>query len=195
MFRYAPSRAMILIGVLLIALVAVHYWMDFACLNDPRCRLPAHTATRFACLCPLSGLLVGLAMVLQNRKLATYGVILWLMFPLGATLHQYFLGPRFGFEWPLAYQLVLLIAGPMCLVSGLMDRWHAMLAFGVSWLGFFAKGLLNHLLSDPELQIWFVALSGMQVMHDNFLTINLIGLAIGVVCTALGVMILRRRKS
>lgn len=195
--QYTPRRGMVFLGLLLLGLVVLHYVLDTQCLYSPGCNLPAHWVTRYACLCPIAGLLVGLAMVLGSEALSTYGIVLFVLFPLGATIDQYF-ARYFNFEWPLAYQLVLIVAVPTCIVAGLYKMRHAPMAIGVSLVGFFVKGIANWHITNPgmppELQIWLFQWIGPDGVRDHFVLINSIGLAIGLTGVVIGWLTLKRTR-
>ncbi len=193
--KYSADRGLAFLGLLMLALVVVHYVMDIQCLMHPRCMLPAPPVTRFACLCPIAAILVSLAMILGNRALATYGIVLFVMFPLGATIDQYFTR-GFKFEWPLAYQLVLLVAAPACLFASLFRWKHVPMAVAASLVAFFVKGMANFATCPPgmtpELQIWLFNWLGPETVRHHFLAINLVGLGISVLFGVGGWFVLRK---
>ncbi len=142
------------LGGLLLAAVLLHYVLDVWVCFGPGPRPPWPIATRFFCLCPVAGLLLGLGMVRRSRTLGTLGLILWVSFPLGATIEQYFCG-HFGFEWALAYQLVLLPAVPVAILAGLWDWREAPRALGIVLVAFGIKGFLNEFVTNHGLWVRF----------------------------------------
>ncbi|MBN1336382.1 MAG: hypothetical protein JXB39_10515 [Deltaproteobacteria bacterium] len=193
---HTVSRAL---GWLLLAAVALHYFLDVWVCFGPGPRPPWPIATRFFCLCPVAGLVLGLAMVRSSRMLGTLGLILWLVFPLGSTIQQHFAG-YFGFEWALSYQLVALAAVPVALLAGLWDRREAPRMIGIVLVAFGIKGFSNEfvtnhglwvrfsdgkpmpmsgpVLASRELQVWLTWILGRQ--FDRWYPwVNIAGIGIG----------------
>ena len=179
-------------GGVLLAAVVLHYALDTWGLFHPDLREPWDAVQRYACLCPVAGLVVGLGMVLDRPRVTTYGIVLWLMFPLGATIQQHFVH-GFYFEWALSYQLVLLVVVPLALALRHLVLREVPLAIGVSFLGFAAKGFVNQINGPPEGQVWLVELLGWQRFGELFGRLNLGALVIGVVVIAATVAWRRRR--
>lgn len=185
--------ALLAVGGILLASVALHYVLDTIGVFEPSLREPWDVVQRYACLCPIAGLVVGLGLVLDRPKVTTYGIVLWLMFPLGATIQQHFIKPIL-FEWALGYQLVLLAVVPIALAMGHFVRREVPLAIGVSFLGFAAKGFVNQINGPPEGQIWLMKMMGPPAFEQYFAHTNLIGLVLGVIITA-AALAWRRRQS
>ena len=166
-------------GAVVLAFVALHYGLDtWEVLHPSPGRLWPATM-RFACMCPVSGALLGLGMVLGSRPLGTLGLLLWLFFPLGATVDQFFLGDA-GFEWALAYQIVLLGATPIALVLGPWDGREVPRMLGLALLLFGIKGSWNGWMGHPEAQIWLVTLLGRHFVRA-FQPMNTLALVVGAV--------------
>jgi hypothetical protein len=187
------------LGALVLAAVLLHYVLDVWVCFGPGPRPPWPIATRFFCLCPVAGLVLGLGMVRSSRALGTLGLVLWFAFPLGSTFDQYFSG-RFGFEWALAYQLVLLPAVPVAFLAGLWDGREAPRMIGVVLVAFGIKGFLNEfvtnhglwvrfsdhqpmrgpgpVIASRELQIWLTRMLG-PAFHRWYPWLNIGGIAAG----------------
>ena len=187
MLRPGMKRGTLLTaGGVLLAAVALHYIMDTIGVFNPELREPWDVVQRYACLCPIAGLVVGLGLVLDRPKVTTYGIVLWLMFPLGATIQQHFISPV-RFEWPLSYQLILLAVVPLALAMRHFVLREVPLAIGVSFLGFALKGFVNQINGPPEGQIWLVKLMGPSAFAHYFAHMNLIALVLGVIISVAAV--------
>jgi hypothetical protein len=203
------DRALVAMGVLLLSTVVLHYAMDLVCVFNPQCHAPWPPVARFACLCSVSAILVGVAMVLRSPRLGTYGVVFWLFFPLSSQFDDVLiplwwlirnqiltgmLEPNrlFQIHWSMLYSPVLLVAGILCLASGLYVKRDLLFALGLALLAFFVKGTVNHLLGGPELQLWLDRLIGAPSVARHFMTINVVGLVLGVAVTGAGWWVRRR---
>jgi len=203
------ERALVAMGVILLATVLLHYTLDLVCLLSPRCHPPWPPVARFACLCSVSAIVVGVAMVLRSPRIGTFGVVAWLFFPLSSQVddllyplwwiirNQLLTGQidphrLFQIHWSMLYSPVLLLAGTLCLASGLYVRRDLLFAFGVVLLAFFVKGMTNHLLGGPEIQLWLDRLLGSPSVARYFVPINIAGLVLGIGVTAAGWWVRKR---
>lgn len=193
MGRVHANRVVVALGVLLLVVTAFQYYSAIDGIVRPWIwpRPQHYYVERLACACTLSSVLVGLAMVLRSPVIGTYGVVLWLLFPAQAMVHD-LLDPRIFWEVALKGPKLPLFAAPLALLAGLVDRRHLLLAVGVSLVVFWAKGMVNHFWGEPEAQIILVEALGQRRFQDLFMTLNWIALGLGVPVSLAGWWLLRR---
>lgn len=187
------ERALAVVGVLLLLEAAVHYGDAILALTRPgyATQPGPHYVARLACLCTFSGVLLGVALIRRHHVVATYGLVLWAIYPLQAMVND-LLDPKLG--WDILYKgpRLSMVAPFLVLAAGLLDKRHILLAVGLSMIGFWAKGMINQIFGAPEAQIVLVNALGERNFVELFSTLNWVALALGVPLTVTGWVVYRR---
>jgi len=186
------ERALVVLGILLLISEALYYATQIANLQNPPPHMPRGIPVAgLACACHISTIIIAVAFILRSPKVGTYGIVLWAFYPMQALLLDIFTG-HMKDDWLRTGLPLMQLAGPVCLAVGLWAKREILTAVGAAFLFFFVKGVINQVFGQPELQVTMVRLIGERTMHEHFMTINYIGLAIGVVVTAVAIWVRRR---
>ena len=188
------ERALVALGILLLVGEALHYGSQVSYLLDRPSHMPQGIpVAALACACHISTIVIALAFILRSPRLGTYGIVLWAFYPMQALLLDVFTG-HMKDDWLRTGLPLMQLAGPVCLLVGLWAKRELLTAVGAAFLFFFVKGVINQVFGQPELQVTLMKLIGERTVHEHFMTINFIGLAVGVMVMAAAVM-LRRSSS
>ena len=181
------------LGVLLIAAVVVHYvflsqgWWASSWRRDVAARV-----ADWVCVCSLVNVALAVAFLRDDRRLGTWAVVAWLVFPATSTFQRYVLHHS-GIPWGDVGSLLMLIAVPVALVAGYRVLREIPLGFGIAFLAFAPKGIVNWITGAREMPIWVPKSVGFQWMQAWFVPLNAVIVSLGVILVLVGLRVRRPR--
>ncbi len=129
------------------------------------------------CVCSWSALLLGAALWIRGPRLATYAIVWWAVFPLADTIDAIANGWWGG---PFQYRIVLLVAVPYALATGLFRIRHVLPAVAVVAGVFVARNLLVAFFHRPKVPVWVIWAFGWDVTRQLYMPAQWVAGGIGV---------------
>ncbi len=155
---------------------------------------PTPPASILFCWCPLSGLLFGIALAWRAPRLATWATVLFVVYPLAGLLDSLLVH---RYDAPFHYRLVMAVAIPFGIATGLFRPLHVLPALGTAFILYFVKNVALLWLAVPEVPVWTLWLFGPPSLRRLYMPISVSALVLGLVLLGAGLLlrwaVLRRR--